>query len=74
MSDHRSRKAAEILADEVFSEALEAARKRVKDEWASCSTPQGREALWHQYQALEHGIARELRVIRDKGKANKAER
>lgn len=74
MSDHRSRKAAEILAEEVFVEALEAARKRIKDDWASCTAPQAREALWHQYQALESGITRELRVIRDKGKANKAEK
>lgn len=74
MTDHRSRRAAEILAEEVFTEALEAARKRIKDEWAQCTAPQAREALWHQYQALESGITRELRAIRDKGKANKADR
>lgn len=72
MTDYRSRKAAEILSEEVYTDAVKNAKSRMKDEWATASSPQQREALWHQYQAIE-GVSRELRIIRDKGKANRQE-
>lgn len=72
MSTRESRKAAEILDEEVYKTAIQNAKSRMKDEWATASSPQQREALWHQYQAVE-GVSRELRIIRDKGKANRTE-
>ncbi len=69
---HESRKAAEILEDEVYQAAVKGARASLKDEWAAATSPQQREALWHKYAAIDE-VSRALRRIRDKGKAHKQE-
>lgn len=72
MSDHYARRAAEILSDEVWHEAVKTARESLKDQWSQATTPQQREALWHKYAAVDE-VSRALRRIRDKGKAHKTE-
>lgn len=64
--------AAKILANEAYQQAVENAKKRKKDEWSTATTSSQRETLWHEYQALD-SVTRELRVMRDHGKARPQE-
>lgn len=59
-------RAAQILDNEIFKEAAERAKQRMKDAWANEEDPQKREALWQQYKASE-AVTRELTIIRDNG-------
>lgn len=68
-----ARRAAEILADEVFRAAMTGAKERKKAQWTRATSTEERERLWHEHQAVD-SVERELRVIRDHGKANKREK
>ena len=57
--------AAEILDSKVYRQAESAAKQRILNEWATCKQEVRREALWHVLQALNEGVSRELRAIRD---------
>lgn len=64
--------AQKILANEAYQQAVENAKQRLKNEWATNPTPVQREALWHQFQALD-AVSRELRAMRDRDKARPQE-
>lgn len=53
-----------ILEDEVFTEAVERATQRIKNEWARSPTQQEREALWQRLQAIK-AVPEALRILRD---------
>lgn len=65
-AETKGERAAEILASDVYQEAVKSAKQRLKDSWGSEVTPGGREALWHKLQAVD-AMTRELAIIRDRG-------
>lgn len=74
MSEESKGQSAErILTDEVFQEAVEGAKARLKDEWAAAESRDIRESLWHQLKALD-AVPRELRSIRDRGVMHRSDR
>lgn len=62
----KGERAAQILENEVYQEAVAGAKQRIKDEWAAASDPAKRDTLWHKLQAIE-AVNRELEVIRGNG-------
>ena len=62
----RGERAARILEDEVYGDAVNGAKHRIKDKWGATDDPAQRDALWHQLQAIE-AVTRELKIIRDNG-------
>lgn len=64
--------AAKILANDAYKAAVEGAKKRIHNEWTQATGQDQREALWHQFHALE-AVTRELRAMRDRGKARPTE-
>ncbi len=62
----KGQRADDILGSDVFAEAVEGAKQRIKNEWASQASAEARERLWHRYQAVDE-VVRELRAIRDNG-------
>lgn len=64
--------AAKILENEAYKLACDNAKQRIKDEWATTTAEGQRESLWHKFHALD-SVTRELRAMRDRGKANPQE-
>ena len=58
----RGRRAAVILGDEVYQDAVELARRAFYEQWLASSKPADREACWAKTHALE-AIETELRGI-----------
>lgn len=67
-----AREAARILESEVYQQAVKDAGERIKHEWTQAMTAEARDALWHQFRARD-AVTRELRSIRDRGKARPQE-
>ena len=65
-AEPRGERAAQILANEVYQQAVKAAAERFKDEWGRTEDPERRDSLWHQLKAVE-AVTRELTIIRDNG-------
>ena len=65
-AEQKGDRAAQILGSEVYQEAVEGAKQRIKDAWAAKDDAQERDALWHKLQAIE-AVNTELRIIRDRG-------
>jgi hypothetical protein len=59
-------RAAQVLANEVYQEAVAGAKQRLKDSWAAADDPVQRDALWHELKAID-AVTRELTIIRDNG-------
>lgn len=66
-------KARDILESATFASALDRARRRLQDEWASEQDAGQRDALWHKLQAIDV-VPRELRAIRDVGVKHRKDR
>lgn len=62
----KGERARRILEDEVFQEAEERAIEKIKDEWASTPTTDGREALWRKLQAVK-AMREALEVLKTDG-------
>lgn len=62
----KGERAAQILDNEVYSEAVKSARHRIQDDWAGQTNAESRERLWHTLQAIE-AVTRELAILRDNG-------
>ena len=65
-AETKGERAGQILENEVYLEAIEGAKQSIKDEWVRAQGTTEREALWHQYRAIE-GVTKQLRIIRDRG-------
>lgn len=65
-AEQKGDRAAEILENEVYNEAVDEARKKIKDDWTKAKAPQERENLWHQYQAID-AVTVALRILRERG-------
>lgn len=48
----RGKRAREILADDVFADAVEAAKNAFVAEWERAQTPEAREVAWYKKAAL----------------------
>jgi hypothetical protein len=59
-------KAAQVLDNEVYLEAVKMARDQIKQDWTVSKNQADREALWHKYQAIEV-VTTALRILRDRG-------
>lgn len=64
--ESRGERAAQILDSEVYREAVSGARQQIKDDWTKAKASAEREALWHEFQAVER-VTRALKIIRDRG-------
>ena len=64
--EQKGERAAQILENEVFVEAVSGAKRRIRDSWTIAKSAPEREALWHQYQAID-AVTKELAIIRDRG-------
>lgn len=65
-AETKGERAAVILESEVYQDAIEGAKQRIKDTWAGAKAEVEREALWHKHQAID-AVTTELRIIRDRG-------
>lgn len=65
-AEQKGERAAQILENEVYLEAVTGAKQRIKDGWTKASSAVEREALWHQFQAIQ-AVTTELLIIRDRG-------
>ena len=65
-AEQKGERAAAILESEVYAEAVELARQKLKDDWTKARAPQERENLWHQFQAIE-AVTVALRILRERG-------
>jgi hypothetical protein len=73
VNEAKGEAARRILADETFKEAVQGARKRIKDQWEAAESKDVRESLWHQLRALD-AVPQELRILQDRGYKEKHDR
>lgn len=62
----RGERAAQILENEIYQDAVKGATQRIKNAWADTDDPIKRDEFWHQLKAIE-AVTRELTIIRDNG-------
>jgi hypothetical protein len=65
-ADQKGEKAARILDDEVYQEAVQDAVRQITDEWTKASSTTERDALWFEQKAIGR-VTKALRIIRDRG-------
>jgi hypothetical protein len=62
----KGERAAQILENEVYQEAVAAAKQRLKDVWAMTGEADERDALWHRHKAIDE-VTQALLIIRNNG-------
>jgi hypothetical protein len=62
----KGERAADILANEIYQEAVSAAKQHLKDVWAMTAEPGERDALWHRQKAIDE-VTQALVIIRNNG-------
>lgn len=74
-AETKGERARQILENEVYQEAVQGARQRLKDQWSNESSGEARERLWLKLKAID-AVTNELAIIRDRGivERNKNER
>lgn len=72
-AEAKADRAKDILESDVFQEAVERAKQKLKDQWAMERNADNREALWQQYNASE-AVTIELSIIRDNGIVERSNR
>ena len=68
----RGRRVKELLDDEVFTDALEAVKARIRGEWEAAEEPRLREAAWYKMKALPYLVEQLRRIINDGEHAQRA--
>lgn len=69
----KGERAAQVLDNEVFAEAVAGAKQRIKNEWSREASGEARERLWHKLQAID-AVTLELTIIRDRGIVERKQR
>jgi hypothetical protein len=62
----KGERAAQILENEVYQEAVAAAKQHLKDVWAMTGEADERDALWHRHKAIDE-VTQALLIIRNNG-------
>lgn len=69
----KGERARQILENEVYQEATQNAKKRIKDEWAMTEDADERERLWHTHRAI-NAVTRELKALEGAGVKSRHDR